>query len=146
MAVGLQRVVRRALLTRLKSNAPLIALVPAASIFSSSSDLPEKPFVLLSSPTEQPIRASCVRGGTVTWDVHAFAGPVVDGTGAVTQTAEDHASAIGAAIETALADNNLALEGGGNARIRLSDKRMLPDDTPNAFHWFAQVNCRVLAE
>lgn len=142
MAVGLQRLVRRALLARLKQAPALTLLVPAASI----NPLGEAtmPFIVLRSPVTQRLRAACVIGGTVTWDVHAFARPVLE-NGAIAMTAEDHASAIGEQIERALADNNLALEGGGNARIRLGDIRLLPDDTPNAYHWFAQVNARVLA-
>ena len=142
MAVGIARLVRRALLVKLKANAGLIALVPAASINPAGE--PVWPFILLSSPVTQRLRATGVVGGIVTYDVHAFAGPVLTG-GAITQTAEDHASAIGAAIETSLADNNLTLEGGGNARIRLGDIRLLPDQDPQHWHWFAQCDCRVIA-
>lgn len=141
---GLQRLVRRALLQRLKSEPALLALVPAASMFSANPAIPEKPFVLLSSPVTQRLVATGVNGGEVSWDVHAFAGPVLTG-GAMTKTAEDHASAIGAAIEAALADNNLEIEGGAKMRVRLGDIRLLPDETPETFHWFAQCNCRVLA-
>lgn len=140
--VGLQRLARRALLAQLKGNAPLTALVQAASI--NPLGAPDWPFIVLRSPVTQRRRASCTDGGVVTWDVHAFAGPVLTG-GAMTQTAEDHAGLIGEAIETALADNNLAIEGGGNMRIRLGDIRLLPDETPDAFHWFCQCDCRVNA-
>lgn len=142
MAVGLQRIVRRALLGKLKADTGLIALVPASSI--NPGGIPGFPFVTLSSPVTRRRRATGTNAGDVVWDIHAFAGPkLVDG--AMTMTAEDHASAIGAAIETALADTHLALEGGGNARVRLGDIRLLPDESPDAFHWFAQVNSRVVA-
>jgi hypothetical protein len=142
MAVGIQRTVRRALLTLLKGNSALLVLVPKAQI--NPADEPAWPFVKLSSPVTQRLRAACVVGGTVSWDIHAFARARESG-GAVAETAEDHASRIGAAIETALADNRIALEGGGVARITLSDIRLLEDGGPDAFHWFAQVNARVLA-
>jgi len=142
MAVGLQRLVRRALLTRLKSDAALTALVPAASINPVGE--PAWPFILLRSPVTQRLRAACVVGGLVSWDVHVFAGPRESG-GAIVETGEDHAGRIGAAIETALADNRITIEGGAVARIALSDIRLLPDGDVDHWHWFAQVNARVLA-
>ena len=48
-------------------------------------------------------------------------------------------------IEAALTDNRIALEGGGTVRIEVTDMRLLEDDTPDAYHWFAQVNWRALA-
>lgn len=142
MAVGLQRIVRRALLTRLKADAALTALVPATSI--NPLGPPVWPFIELAAPVTQRLRATGVIGGIVTWDIHAFARARKEGDSAV-ESAEDHAGRIGAAIETALFDNRLALEGGGVARVRLSDIRLLEDGSPDAFHWFAQVNARVLA-
>lgn len=142
MAVGIQRTVRRALLARLKVDAPLLALVPAANINPLGEAV--RPFIALAAPVTQRRRATGTNAGDVAWDIHAFAGPVV-ASNAMTMTAEDHASTIGAAIEAALGDNNLALEGGGNARIRIGDIQLLPDDSPDAFHWFAQVNARVNA-
>lgn len=143
MAVGLQKLVRRALLTLLKADSGITALVPAAQI--NPDDETDGPIIKLHAPTTQRLRASCVVGGVVTWDIHGFAGPRVS-SGAEVETAEDHAGSIGAAIETCLADNRIALEGGGEARITLSDIRLLPDGDTDRFHWFAQVNARVLAE
>ena len=148
MAVGIQRLVRRAVLAKLKADAGLTALVPAASMFGQSipADVgdPTWPFIKLGASATQRLRASCVNGGTVALDIHAFARDR-EVAGATVETAEDHASRIGAAIETALADTNLTLEGGGNAHIELSDIRLLQDSEPDAFHWFAQINARVLA-
>lgn len=137
---GLQRQVRRAVLARLKSEPVLIAIVPAGRIYPQAVPIESGwPFLKMGPSQTLPRRAACVNGGDVTMDVHAFA------RGSPSETAEDHASRIGAAIETALRDNNLTLEGGGNARIRLSDIRLLQDDEPDAFHYVAQVNARVLA-
>jgi hypothetical protein len=143
MAVGLQKPVRRAILTRLKADTGVTALVPTARI--NPPGVPVWPFIVLRSPVTLPLRASCLRGGLVTWDVHAFAGPRLS-AGAVVETAEDHAGSIGAAIEAALADNRIALEGGATAHIRLSDIRLLQDGDPDHYHWFCQINARVLAE
>lgn len=143
MAFGLQRLVRRALLTRMKSVADLTALVPPTRINPTVGE-PAWPFVMLSSPVTQRLRAACVAGGLVTFDVHAFARARESG-GQIVETGEDHAGRIGAAIETALADNWLLLDDGSRARVSLSDIRLLKDADPDAWHWFAQVNCRVLA-
>lgn len=142
MAVGLQRLVRRALLTRLKADLALTALVPAASI--NPAGVPTWPFIVLRSPVTQRLKAACVNGGQGSWDVHAFAGARTD-AGSVVETAEDHAGRIGAAIETALADNWLALPDGAKVRIRLSDIRLLQDGDPDHYHWFCQCNWRVLS-
>ena len=148
MATGLQRLVRRAVLARLKANAGVTALVPAASIYPQAvPNEPAWPFIKFGPSTTQRLKASCVNGGLVALDVHAFARARVS-AGQVVETAEDHASAIGAAIEAALADNRLTLEGDAPApiaRIELSDIRLLQDGEPDAFHWFAQLNARVLA-
>ncbi len=142
---GLQRQVRRAVLQRLKSEPVLIHLVPVARIYPQAVPVePGWPFLKMGPSQTLPRRAACVNGGDVTMDVHAFA-RARSIAGEVVETAEDHSSRIGAAIEAALRDNNLALEGGGNARIRLSDIRLLQDDEPDAFHYVAQVNARVLA-
>lgn len=145
MATGLQRLVRRAVLTRLKADAALTALVPAGSIYPQAvPNEPAWPFVKLGPTGTLRLRAACVNGGLVTVDVHAFARARVSG-GQVVETAEDHASRIGAAIETALANNRITLEGGATADIELGDIRLLQDQEPDAFHWFAQLNARVLA-
>jgi hypothetical protein len=142
---GLQRLLRRALLARLKADTGLTALVPAASIYPQAVEgEPTWPFVKLGPPITRPRKAACVNGGDVAVDVHAFARARESG-GSVVETAEDHAGRIGAAIETALADNWIALEGGPRARIRLSDLQLLQDEEPDAFHYVAQVNARVLA-
>lgn len=142
MATGLQKLVRRALLTRLKADTALTALVSAGSI--NPVGTPTWPFIVLRAPITQRLKAACVNGGQGSWDVHAFAGPRLSG-GAVVETAEDHAGSIGAAIETALADNWLALPDGAKVRIRLSDIRLLQDGDPDHYHWFCQCNWRVLS-
>lgn len=142
MATGLQRTVRRALLVRLKADAPLLTYVAAASI--NPAGQPTWPFIILRSPVTQRLRAACLNGGLVTWDIHAFARPRESG-GQMVGTAEDHAGKIGAEIERVLADNRLTIEGGGTAKIEIGDIRLLPDAEPDAYHWFAQINARVLA-
>jgi hypothetical protein len=150
MATGLQRLVRRAALARLKADAGVTGLVPAASIYpqavpaSAGADGPAWPFIKLGPTGTLRLRAACVRGGQVTVDVHAFARARMSG-GVEAETAEDHASRIGAAIEVLLDGVNIPLEAGAKAKLELSDIRLMQDGEPDAFHWFAQINARVLA-
>ena len=144
MATNLQRAVRRAILAKLKADTGLTDLVPAASIRSQGEeDEPVWPHILLAAPVTRPFRASCTRGGTVALDIHAFA-RARKADDAVVETAEDHAGRIGGAIERILNWNRLTLDT-GTASTSLSDIRLIPDAEPGAFHWFAQINARVLA-
>lgn len=149
MAEALEQLVRQAVLVRLKNSSGLLGLVAADSIDPDPEREPKWPFVTTDNYTAQPFQATCVRGGTVTGDLHGFAGHRRDGDSLddpVVEYARDHAGRIGAALQRALHCVRLDLEGGGNARIRLSDIRLIPDGSPQQFHWFAQVNARVLAE
>ena len=148
MATGLQRLVRRATLSTLKADTGLTAIVPAARIYGQSTPAqPVWPFIKLGPPQTLPRRAACMPfSGTVIFDVHAFAKPRLNGTGGVAETAEDYASGIGAAIESALDSTRLALTGGGSARLRLTEMRLLQDaDEADAYHYFAQVTATCAA-
>jgi len=134
---ALQRLARRAVLARLKNHAPLIALVPKDNIDPTGT--PAWPIVLVEAPRGTPIRGGCASGVDASFDVHAFAGPVGS-----SKTGYTHASEIGAEIETALAPNNITLEDGSHCKLSFSDMRMLKDADPDHWHWFAQLNCRVL--
>lgn len=91
-------------------------------------------------PTQSlPIRAACTVGATVSFSVHAFAKAVP------TETAEDYASRIGAAIETAL-DSTARDIAGGRVRFRLNEMQLLQDaGEADAHHYFAVVSARVIA-
>ncbi len=142
MATGMQRTVRRALLAKLKADAGLTAIVPATSINPAGE--PTWPFIILRSPVSRQLKAAQLNGQEGSWDIHAFARDRLSG-GATVETGEDHCGRIGAAIERVLADNRLALEGGLIARINLTDMRLLPDESPDAWHYVAQINWRGLA-
>ena len=142
MATAIQKTVRRGLVNLLRTNAALTAVVPASRIHPKTE--PAWPFIKLASPTTQRLRAACVNGGLVTWDIHAFARDRKSGNATV-EYAEDHAGRIGGLIEAALSDRRVPLEDGSICHIELSDMRLLEDGEPEAFHYFAQINCRVLA-
>lgn len=138
----LQRLARRALLIRAKADPALVALVPAASIAPDGE--PTWPIILIETPTARSLIAACLRGAEVSFDVHAFARARVSDSQEV-ETGYDHTSRIGGQIERTLADNRLLLENGATCRIRFSDRQMLRDGRPDDWHWFGQLNCRVLA-
>lgn len=140
---ALQRLVRRALLARAKASTPLTALVPVASI--NPDDEPVWPFIQFDVPRTQRLRSTCVAGATAQVDVHLFAGPRKV-AGITVETGYDHASRIASELEAAVSGVWIDLEDGSRARLRLSDTQMLRDAEPDAWHWFGQVNARVLAE
>lgn len=142
MAVAIQRLARRAVLTRLKADTALVAAVPKASINPIGE--PAWPFIILRSPRTTRLRATGVNAGIVAFDIHAFARPRFNVSGGVVERAEDHAGRIGGLIEMALADARFSFEGVA-LRVALSDMRLIEDAEPNAWHYFAQVNVRVLA-
>ena len=147
MVTGLQRLVRRAVLSALKANAPLIAVVPATRIYGQTVPMGAVfPFVRLGGPQTLPLHASCINGaGIVTLDVHAFVKPRLDASGNIAETAEDFAGRIGAAIEAALDRQRLPLEAFGFAALRLTEMRLLQDaDEADAYHYFAQISARCI--
>lgn len=140
---ALQRLVRRALMIRAKADDALTDLVPATSI--NPDDEPVWPFIQFDVPRTQRLRLSCVNGATAQVDAHLFAGPRIE-DGDTVETGYDHASRCAAALEAVISDVWINLEDGSRARLRLSDTQMLRDAEPDAWHWFGQINARVLAE
>lgn len=143
--ISLQREARRAALSILKSNAALTAIVPSARIYSQRVPaVPTWPFIKQGPTQSLPVRASCTRGAVVSFTIHAFAKPRLNG-GVEVETAEDYASRIGGAIEAAL-DNNRAAFSGGTIRFRLNEMQLLQDaGEADSFHYFAVVSARVIA-
>jgi hypothetical protein len=148
---GLARLTRRTVLTRLKAFTGLTALVPAAEIHPQAPlTTPNMPFVKTGTPTWIPLKAACLDGAVVTLPVHAFARARKNGSGAVVETAEDHASRIGEQIEKALDDkaDDITVSMGVTARLRyrITDGQLLVDAADSdAFHYFATVQARVVA-
>lgn len=148
---GLIRHTRRAVLARLKSFAGLTALVPAAEIHGQVPlGVPDWPFVKLGAPRSIPIKGACLDGADVAIPVHAFARARQNGAGAMIETAEDHASRIGAEIEKALDDKGETVTVGVGVSVRLryriSDIQLLVDGADSsAFHYVCTVRARAIA-
>ncbi|HVH49960.1 MAG TPA: DUF3168 domain-containing protein, partial [Sphingomicrobium sp.] len=108
---------------------------------------PVWPFIKTQSPQTLPLRADCVDGATVNFGVSAFTRGRKNGAGALIETAEDHASRIGEAIETAIDKSKSDLPGIGTVAYRIADAVLLVDGAEaGAFHYSCTVRARVLAE
>lgn len=138
---ALQRQARRTILIRAKNAAGLIALVPKANI--DPDGVKPWPIIMVEAPVMAETFGACANGADVSFDVHAFAGPKLSGS-SVTMTGYDHICAIGEQIDTVLARNNITLEDGSHCKFTWSDRRILKDNDPDHWHWFGQLNCRVL--
>lgn len=135
-STALQHQARRTLLIRARNAPALNALVPKPNI--DPDGVQPWPIIMVEAPRALPRRMTCAIGADVAFDVHAFAGPKPDLTG------YDHISAIGEQIENVFAPNNLVLEDGSHCKLSFSDIRILKDGDPDHWHWFGQLNCRVL--
>lgn len=135
MATDSSLEVRRAVLTRLKTDAAMIAIVPAADIHRQVTPATVNwPFVKYGSPSSIPVRAACVDGSEITFSVHGFSKGRKNASGQETKTAEDDAAQIGAQIARSLDGQRLAIAGGA-ARIRWTGSQLLVDGAEaDAFH------------
>lgn len=125
--------VRRAILTLLKDDASLTALVPVGNVYPQAAREPAWPFLLCGAPSSTSIRATCVDGAEITVAIHGFVRERIVG-GATVETAEDHASRIGAAIAKALDGKRPTLPS-GYAIIRWTGSQLLIDSgEADAFH------------
>lgn len=137
---------RRAILATMKADDALTMLVPATRIYPQASPVPTPtwPFIIYGSPSGLPIRAACVNGTEITVAIHSFAKARLQGL-AVVETAEDHASRIGAAVVVALDGKRPSLPGGGYLAILSRSTQLLIDDgEADAFHHVANFRCRAI--
>jgi hypothetical protein len=137
---------RRAILATMKADAPLTSLVPPARIYPQASPIPTPiwPFIIYGSPSGLPIRLACVNGTEITIAIHSFAKVRMQGS-AVVETAEDHASRIGAAVVAALDGQRPVLPAGGYLRILHTGSQLLIDGgEADAFHHVANFRCRAI--
>jgi hypothetical protein len=125
---------RQVVLQILEADTDLLALVAKGSIYPQRTDAnPAWPFIRCGSPSVLPVRAACVDGGNLTMAVHGFAKPRMEGE-SIVETAEDHASLIGAAIARAL-DRQKVPIAGGTLTISWQGSQLLQDpEEADAFH------------
>jgi hypothetical protein len=138
--------VRKVAMLAMVAHAPLVAAVPAASIFPQKA-VPGAgwtAFIRCGAPSGIPLRASCVRGASQSFAVHSFAKPRVSG-GQVVETAEDHAGRIGSLVTDAL-DGKILSAGAARIKLRSTGFQLLMDpEEADCFHHVAEFSARVLA-
>lgn len=139
---------RRVILTALKADTGVTALVPAASIYAQSvSAEVEWPFIRYGAPSDTPITAACLDGSEVAVAVHAFAKPRYDSAGAMVESAEDHCARIAGGIRGALHGRKLDLEGGGKVTLTFSSRQLLQDPAEaDAYHAVVNLRARCIRE
>jgi hypothetical protein len=132
----------------LKADAGVLALIAADHIHGQVPLMePQWPFIKTQAPQTLPLRADCVDGATINFGISAFSRGQKDGSGALIETAEDHAGRIGEAIETAIDKRKSDIPGIGTVVYRIADMTLLVDgDEPGAFHYSCTVRARALAE
>lgn len=146
MARSRARPIRRAMLAQMKGNAALVALVPAASIYGQTVPANKAwPFIRTGAPSATgAVRGTCMDGATGIVAVHGFSNGRYQGSMLV-ETAEDHAGRIGDAIAEALDGVRLALDGGGEVRLRWTGDQLLQDpEEAGAFHTVQNFETRYL--
>lgn len=144
MAGDLIRETRRAVLARLKDDADLTALVPAASLYPSKTPaLPAFPFGRFDAPQSIPLDGNCYRGGTITFAYHFFAKPRFQGRLEV-ETAEDYCARILSAAKVCLHERRVPVAD-GSARLRVQSARLIQDfDEADAYHGILSVEARAI--
>ncbi len=139
--------IRRAMLIRMKGDAPLVALVPAASIFGQTVPANVSwPFIRMGAPSAiAAVRGTCMNGAEGIVAVHGFSIGRRQGEKQV-ETAEDHAGRIGDAIAAALDSARLPLDGGGKVKLTWTGDQLLQDpEEAGAFHTVQNFNWRFLS-
>lgn len=146
MAGDLTRDVRRAVLAQMKGDPALKALVPAASMYPSTTPAtPAFPFTRLDGFNSLPLDGACYAGGTITLLAHGFAKDRKTGT-AVSEYAEDVAAKIGSAMKIALHRKRVPV-GDATARLNVRSVRLIRDgDDDEAYHVILSVEARVITE
>lgn len=136
--------VRRAVLTALKRDAGMIALIPAASIYPGVVPTTRTfPFSRYGSPQTTPFRLSGLNSSITRFALHGFTGPLKLGQ-TVVETAEDRAWKIAAAFKAVLDGAVLPIDLGMHATIAWLDTSCLIDgDEPDAWHAVSNFEAQV---
>ena len=144
MAIDSTVAIRKGMLALAKANPALSMLVPAARIYPQATPaMPTFPFIRSGAPSSIPVRATCVDGGEWTVAMHGFS-KGREQSGALVETAEDHAGRIGAALAAAL-DRQVIELANGRATILWTGSQLLMDpDEPGCFHTVQNYRVRAI--
>lgn len=137
MSIGLIKPLRAAVLTHLKGDAAVTAIIPAARLYPSTTPANVSwPFGRFDGPQSIPLDGGCYAGSTISFFYHGFA----KGTANV-ETAEDEAMRIAAAFEHSLHNRRLEITSPATtARISVLSARIIMDGAEQSA-WHAIVSC-----
>lgn len=125
------RPVRRIAISILKQDSAVTDLVAASSIHPLSD--PQWPFIRADGFRATPRGVRCTSMSEVRFMLHGFAKPRY-ASGAMIETAEDHAARIGSAIKDALHRNRLTTDGIDYSFRVLSSQLMRDGAEADAWH------------
>jgi hypothetical protein len=133
---------RRAVLPKLRTDAPLLELVAATSMYPSTVPAGRAfPFTRFGAVTATPFLASGMDSSALRFDVQAFTKPLMQGS-QIVATAEDRAFLIGSAIKDALDGATLTLEH-GLGKVRLAWVSSSPRSDPTESEaWMTTITFR----
>lgn len=145
MAIDSTLSVRSGMLAILKADAPMVALVPKASMFTQWTEaVPAYPFIRSGPPAGIPIRGACLDGQEITVALHGFSNGVRNASGQIILPAEDQAGQIGAAMAKAL-DRKVIVLPTGRAGIRWTGGQLLQDpEETQVFHTVQNFRVRAI--
>lgn len=135
MALDPSLALRQAIVTTLKADAGLLAMVAAGQIFGEQTDsMPDRPFVRYGEDDAQPLRSSCWDGANVDFPVHSFSA----------EKFTDQVKGMNAAIAAALDGAVLDLGDGLLARVYWLGSQVIRDGSdPNAWHGIARFQAAI---
>ncbi|MET0364727.1 MAG: hypothetical protein ABW169_08730 [Sphingobium sp.] len=152
MASDLIRETERATLISLKANAPLTAIVAKTSIDPQPNTAGVDaqgaavwPFVRLDGTQSLPQGRGCNARADVTFMLHTFAKARKNGTGAIIETARDHAGRLNSAIVEAI-HNHAYPVAGRRYRLTARSSRLMQDGAEaDAYHGIVSVIAKAYA-
>lgn len=142
MAHDLLREAERACIISLKADAALLALVAKASI-DPIAEAPEWPFIRLDGTQAIPSGRGCTARSDVSFMVHSFAKPRYNESGAIIETARDHAGHINSAVVEALHNHAYEVAGRRYSFTVRSSRLMQDGAEAGAWHGIVNVLCTV---
>ncbi len=108
---------RQAIINAMAADAPLTAMVAAASIYGATVPASRTfPFIRAGTFIATPFRASCLDAASIRFSIQVHSKPLMNATTTI-EYAEDRAIKIGSAIKDAIDGRTLALAGGGKITI-----------------------------
>lgn len=133
MANDLLRETERAAVISLKADAPLAALIAKTSIDPQpktagvdADGFTIWPFIVLEGTQAIPSGRGCSARSDVTFQLHSFAKVRKDGTGAIVETARDHAGKINTAVVEAI-HNHAFTVAGRRYKFSVTSSRLMRD-------------------